>query len=58
MTNVALGEQRLVRLDPARKLAQCSLIAFEGAMVYAKGRRSAQAFELAQRMVVAMLHNR
>jgi TetR/AcrR family transcriptional regulator, lmrAB and yxaGH operons repressor len=54
----ALLAKGIAQRRQARELAQCSLIAFEGAMVYAKGRRSAQAFELAQRMVVAMLHNR
>jgi TetR/AcrR family transcriptional regulator, lmrAB and yxaGH operons repressor len=54
----ALLRKGIASRRQALELAKCGLIAFEGAMVYAKGRRSTQAFALAQRMVLAMLHNR
>jgi TetR/AcrR family transcriptional regulator, lmrAB and yxaGH operons repressor len=41
----------------ARELAQCILLAFEGAMLYAKGSHRTTAFDLASRMVLGMLHN-
>jgi TetR/AcrR family transcriptional regulator, lmrAB and yxaGH operons repressor len=41
----------------ARELAQCMLIGFEGAMLYAKGTHRTTAFDLAARMVLGMLHN-
>ncbi len=53
----ALVQKGIPTRSQARLLAQCALIAFEGAMVYAKGARSAQAFDVAQKMLLSMLHN-
>jgi TetR/AcrR family transcriptional regulator, lmrAB and yxaGH operons repressor len=41
----------------ARELAQCILLGFEGAMLYAKGVHRSTSFALASRMVLGMLHN-
>ncbi len=53
----ALVRKGLHSRSQARLLAQCAIIAFEGAMVYAKGTRSTQAFDVAQKMLLSMLHN-
>jgi TetR/AcrR family transcriptional regulator, lmrAB and yxaGH operons repressor len=53
----ALVGKGVTSQSQATLIAQCGLIAFEGAMVYAKGTRSAQAFDVAEQMVLAMLHN-
>ncbi len=53
----ALRHKGIASQAQSRELAQCMLIGFEGAMLYAKGTRRTTAFDLASRMVLGMLHN-
>jgi TetR/AcrR family transcriptional regulator, lmrAB and yxaGH operons repressor len=53
----ALRSKGIKSSKHSNELAQAALMAFEGAMVHAKGTRNAAAFSTATRMVLSMLDN-